>query len=446
MPSQPTARPPSRWLYLLPVCLLITAGWTWRDQFSPTESFAPDIAAESAAEEFDPRRYVAVDDEFVEDAATGVRLRAVEGLSPSEVFAEAYERQGSYPGGIPSGIAPGGVAQNGVFPNNSSTGGAQQNPQSVVNWTVDDHRFGMGPRPAGVEVTALGVKTWVIAIGVDANRALRVPKRADIIGWWSGGSVPGELGPTVLVGHYDSRSRAGVFAKLGDIEIGENIVVTQTDGSKYIYYVTELEKLKKSAFPTEKVYGWTPETTLRLVTCGGKFDRKTGHYEDNTIAYAELLSFTPSPYRPSTLAIPTFLNATSDESTTTIGSAGTPNETRAKRPTEPVAGIPVPSGSTTRVSTTATPNSGGPSIGSSTSPDTGSVTVPAAPPTSAPVSVSTTVADLVTPPSSPVDSGSSSSAEPIPVPSTPTTIPVPVVPPTISDPTNVEATTPVPPL
>jgi hypothetical protein len=34
------------------------------------------------------------------------------------------------------------------------------------------------------------------------------------------------------------------------------------------------------------VYGPTSRSELRLVTCSGDFDSGTGHYEDNTIAFA----------------------------------------------------------------------------------------------------------------------------------------------------------------
>ncbi|WP_247659418.1 class F sortase [Micromonospora sp. U56] len=34
------------------------------------------------------------------------------------------------------------------------------------------------------------------------------------------------------------------------------------------------------------MYGPTPGPELRLVTCGGAFDRRTGHYRDNLVVFA----------------------------------------------------------------------------------------------------------------------------------------------------------------
>jgi hypothetical protein len=50
--------------------------------------------------------------------------------------------------------------------------------------------------------------------------------------------------------------------------------------------VHRVERWPKDGFPTRKVYGPTRRPTLRLITCGGAFDRATGHYLDNTIVFA----------------------------------------------------------------------------------------------------------------------------------------------------------------
>jgi hypothetical protein len=42
----------------------------------------------------------------------------------------------------------------------------------------------------------------------------------------------------------------------------------------------------KDRFPTQAVYGPTPDPELRLITCGGAFDYATGHYLSNIVVYA----------------------------------------------------------------------------------------------------------------------------------------------------------------
>ena len=45
-----------------------------------------------------------------------------------------------------------------------------------------------------------------------------------------------------------------------------------------------------AGFPTSSVCGdTTHRTELHLITGGGPFDARTGHYDDNIVAYAHLL-------------------------------------------------------------------------------------------------------------------------------------------------------------
>ena len=48
-------------------------------------------------------------------------------------------------------------------------------------------------------------------------------------------------------------------------------------------------QVAKDAFPTASIYGKASYPSLRLITCGGPFDRATGHYLDNIIVYAHLV-------------------------------------------------------------------------------------------------------------------------------------------------------------
>ena len=46
----------------------------------------------------------------------------------------------------------------------------------------------------------------------------------------------------------------------------------------------------KTALPTQRIWNRTRRPVLRLITCGGSFDRSIGHYRDNVIVYARAAS------------------------------------------------------------------------------------------------------------------------------------------------------------
>jgi sortase (surface protein transpeptidase) len=99
--------------------------------------------------------------------------------------------------------------------------------------------------------------------------------------------APGRQGPTVIIGHVDSAAAGpSVFYALGRLHPGDRADVVRADGVTVSYAVTAVAAYPKDAFPTEQVYGPTPGPELRLITCGGSFDRSAGSYRDNTVVFA----------------------------------------------------------------------------------------------------------------------------------------------------------------
>ena len=64
--------------------------------------------------------------------------------------------------------------------------------------------------------------------------------------------------------------------------------MTRKDGSVAEFAVRSVNRVPKSDFPGAAVYGPTRTAELRLVTCGGDFDRRRLSYQDNIIVFASL--------------------------------------------------------------------------------------------------------------------------------------------------------------
>jgi sortase (surface protein transpeptidase) len=119
-----------------------------------------------------------------------------------------------------------------------------------------------------------------------SSGALQVPSSTSVAGWYTGSSRPGAIGPAVIVGHIDSYQGPGIFFRLVDLKSGDPIYVKRADGTLVEFRVTEVHMYSKDAFPTQAVYGPTPDAELRLITCGGAFDPSSGHYLSNVVVYA----------------------------------------------------------------------------------------------------------------------------------------------------------------
>lgn len=140
--------------------------------------------------------------------------------------------------------------------------------------------------PANVRIPPLAVESGLDRIGVDAGGVLEPPPRWQVPAWFEGGPRPGEVGPAVIAGHVDSPTGPAVFAKLKGLRPDDRIEIVDRDGNTHVFAVDRLEQAPRREFPTEAVYGPTPDPQLRLITCDGDYLSRTGQYEDNLIVYA----------------------------------------------------------------------------------------------------------------------------------------------------------------
>ncbi|GAA4697872.1 class F sortase [Phytohabitans rumicis] len=141
-----------------------------------------------------------------------------------------------------------------------------------------------GP-PTRVRIPRIGVDSSLAVLGLEASGALRPPDKYGQAGWYGGGPAPGDVGPAVLAGHVDSKSGPAVFYRLHELRAGDVVEVSR-GADRVAFRVTSVTRYPKDKFPTAAVYGPTPGPELRLVTCGGTFDRGRGSYRDNIVVFA----------------------------------------------------------------------------------------------------------------------------------------------------------------
>jgi LPXTG-site transpeptidase (sortase) family protein len=140
--------------------------------------------------------------------------------------------------------------------------------------------------PVSLTIPLIGVKTQLITLGLAAGGAMQVPSSASVAGWYTGSPRPGAVGSAIIVGHIDSLTSPGVFVRLPELHRGDSVYVKRADGSTAEFRVTSVQTYLKDHFPTQTVYGPTPDAELRLITCGGAFDPATRHYLSNIVVYA----------------------------------------------------------------------------------------------------------------------------------------------------------------
>ena len=158
--------------------------------------------------------------------------------------------------------------------------------------------YAISPSPAAVStsitatrlrIPSIDVDAALIPIDVDGAGVLVPPTTTDVAGWFVRGAAPAQPGPAIVAGHIDSSRGPGVFFRLHETTVGSEVEVDTAEGPPAHYQVVSVTTLLKSDFPTEQVYGPTPASELRLITCGGTFDHTDRRYLSNVIVSAVLV-------------------------------------------------------------------------------------------------------------------------------------------------------------
>ena len=143
--------------------------------------------------------------------------------------------------------------------------------------------------PTSIQIDSINVKASVTAVGVDEDFQFQVP-RAEQVGWYKYSSVPGLEGSSVLAAHVDFNGEQGVFFNLSELKKGDTFSIEMDDGTSMNYRVVDNVRYDKNSLPVDELFAKDGASTLRLVTCGGKFDPQTRSYTDNLVVTAVPIS------------------------------------------------------------------------------------------------------------------------------------------------------------
>jgi sortase (surface protein transpeptidase) len=190
------------------------------------------------------------------------------------------------------GIAFFGLQMTGFGRSNPPVVNAQVNPINEVEAITEPEKLDYLPEsvPTIVKIPAISVNTEIHEVGLLASGAIETPDLfSNKVGWYKYGPTPGELGPSVLVGHVDTYKGPSVFWNLSKLAPGDVIDVTRADGTTAKFAVSQITQYNQDSFQTDEVYGNIDYAGLRIITCGGSFNYITGRYSHNTVVFASLV-------------------------------------------------------------------------------------------------------------------------------------------------------------
>lgn len=144
--------------------------------------------------------------------------------------------------------------------------------------------------PYKIELPSLGVAGCIQRMGIDQDNKIAVPTNIHSAGWFVDSPLPGEKGVSIIDGHSGGRYASGIFKRLDELNIGDNIIVKFGDGSQRQFVVASNESYSVEQTATEqfkRLRGVTKQLTL--ITCGDDYNHESGEFDTRVVVRSELI-------------------------------------------------------------------------------------------------------------------------------------------------------------
>lgn len=144
--------------------------------------------------------------------------------------------------------------------------------------------------PARLRVPSLELDAHVQHLGINWKGNMATPNNFTDVGWYKYGPPPGFQGSAVFAGHVDNGlGLSGVFKKLGELSIGDEIFVETKEGKELKFRVAEMQVYPHDKVPAEILFARKDMPRLNLITCEGDWLQGERTYDKRLVVYAELV-------------------------------------------------------------------------------------------------------------------------------------------------------------
>jgi sortase (surface protein transpeptidase) len=152
--------------------------------------------------------------------------------------------------------------------------------------------------PRYISIPSLNInKARVVQIGIIKNtNQLDSPISIHDAGWYTASAKPGvDAGAILMDGHNGGPNYGGIFEKLGNLAVGEKIIIERGDGEIFTYKVRDNRQMKLSEIndPSNK-YGMSTmlesiesgKEGLNIITCVGNWIQDSQTFDSRVMLRA----------------------------------------------------------------------------------------------------------------------------------------------------------------
>lgn len=141
--------------------------------------------------------------------------------------------------------------------------------------------------PVRLRIPNINVDAAIEYLGVTSTGEMEVPKNTINVGWFDIGPRPGQVGSSVIAGHFDGAyGQAAVFANLDKLRPGDKLYVEDSNG-KSTAFVVQGSRVYDPGY-ADDVFSRNDGQYLNLVTCDGVWVGSKKSFSKRLVVFTDI--------------------------------------------------------------------------------------------------------------------------------------------------------------
>lgn len=143
--------------------------------------------------------------------------------------------------------------------------------------------------PLRLKIPKINIDAAVETVGVTIDGAMDVPKNPANVAWYNQGPLPGDIGSSVIDGHYGpwKNGEISVFDNLNKLNIGDTLSIYDEKGITSNFIVKKIKKYKPDAEASDIFISNDGKSHLNLITCNGIWDEVSKSYSQRLVIFTD---------------------------------------------------------------------------------------------------------------------------------------------------------------
>lgn len=142
--------------------------------------------------------------------------------------------------------------------------------------------------PVRLQIPRISVDAAIESVGITPKKEMDVPKIPANAAWYNLGPRPGEVGSSVIDGHFGYKDNIpAVFDNLSKLRKGDKLYVKADNGTTFTFVVRETRKYGPGEIVPEVFHSSDGKSHLNLVTCEGAWNVTLKGYTSRLVVFTD---------------------------------------------------------------------------------------------------------------------------------------------------------------